>query len=132
MVRGPWGGGVRLGYHARSAADFARGWRANLGNPPGPVTIPAEVVFRLIGDVESLAAAVLERAPEPVPPHPRRLEDAAMQLALTAEDVDEHIMDNGLAWRRQRLRDEIGTVKTMVERHRSARAAVSQPGSDAT
>lgn len=54
--------------------------------------------------------------------HPRKLEDAALQLALAAEDVDEHIMDNGLAWRRQRLRDEILNVKEMVERRRRARA----------
>lgn len=53
--------------------------------------------------------------------HPRKLEDAAMQLALVAEDVDEHVMDSGLAWRRQRLRDEILNVKMLVEEAREAR-----------
>lgn len=63
-------------------------------------------------------------APKPIlASHPRLMEDAAMQLALAADEVDRHIMDSGLAWRRQRLRDEILNVKLLVEQEREARRA---------
>jgi hypothetical protein len=49
-------------------------------------------------------------------------------LTAPPEHVNEHIMDNGLAYRRDRLRDEILNVRTMVAEHRESRRALRRRG----
>lgn len=56
-------------------------------------------------------------------PHPRKLEDAALRLAEAAESVNENVMGNGLAFRRDALRYEILAVRALVHDLRAARRA---------
>jgi hypothetical protein len=45
-----------------------------------------------------------------------RLREQALLLADAAEDVDRHIMDSGLAFKRERMRWFVGTVRDVVRK----------------
>ena len=45
-----------------------------------------------------------------------RLREQAIELANAADDVDEHIMSNGLAFKRERMRWFVGKVRDVIER----------------
>ena len=55
--------------------------------------------------------------------HPRAFEDAVLRLIHAAEQVNEHVMESGLAFRRDALRDEILYVRSLIDDARAKRRA---------